>query len=184
MWTETPTGGTPNFLTGAGGFLQTAFSGYPGLRVNVSGCFLESPSLPQGTATVGIRGVSFLGSRFSFSYGPATITFVAEAADAERVDDATSAVTRYAHACDFAPVADASACRRGLAEHAHRTSPMRSVAERAQWGRVRLADGHVVAQRDLVVVDSAGGRYPLVPGAPVTLPLQSCSVQAALAARV
>lgn len=55
VWTETPTGGTPNFLTGAGGFLQvwereeavplypchaciallqTAFSGYTGLRTN------------------------------------------------------------------------------------------------------------------------------------------------------
>ena len=180
MWTETPTGGTPNFLTGAGGFLQTAFSGYPGLRVNTSGCFLESPSLPQGTGTVGIRGVSFLGSRFSFSYGPASITFVAEATGVERVDAASSAVTQYAHACDFAPVADASACRRGVAEDAVRASPLRSAGERAQWGRVRLADGHVVAQRALVVVDSAGSRYPLVPGgAPVTLPLQSCSVQAA-----
>jgi hypothetical protein len=27
VWTETPSGGTPNFLTGAGGFLQTAYFG-------------------------------------------------------------------------------------------------------------------------------------------------------------
>ena len=36
VWTETPTGGATNFLTGAGGFLQAAMMGYPGLRWEVA----------------------------------------------------------------------------------------------------------------------------------------------------
>lgn len=30
VWTETPTGGTTNFITGAGGFLQALLFGYGG----------------------------------------------------------------------------------------------------------------------------------------------------------
>ena len=33
VWTETPTGGAVNFLTGVGGFLQTVLFGLPGMRV-------------------------------------------------------------------------------------------------------------------------------------------------------
>lgn len=32
VWSETPTGGAPHFITGAGGWLQTVASGYGGLR--------------------------------------------------------------------------------------------------------------------------------------------------------
>ena len=62
VWTETPSGGTANFLTGAGGWLQTAFSGYTGLRVNDSALVL-APALPELAAVVQLRGVAYLGAR-------------------------------------------------------------------------------------------------------------------------
>lgn len=177
VWTETPTGGTPNFLTGAGGFLQTAFSGYTGLRVNASGCFFLAPALPEQTRTVGIRGVSFLGVRFSVSYDDTSITFSADAQGAERI--VRSPVVSYSNPCDFSFGINATACRLRIASH-QTDGSLASVAVRAQWGRVRLSDGHVVAARSLQVVDAAGRRYALVPGeGAVTIPLQTCSVQAA-----
>lgn len=36
VWTETPTGGTTNFITGAGGFLQGVISGLAGVRLSSS----------------------------------------------------------------------------------------------------------------------------------------------------
>ena len=56
VWTETPTGGTPNFLTGAGGWLQTAFFGYSGLRIGDTNLTL-SPSAPELTGAIGLRAV-------------------------------------------------------------------------------------------------------------------------------
>lgn len=177
VWTETPTGGTPNFLTGAGGFLQTAFSGYTGLRVNASGCYFISPALPELSSTVGIRGVSFLGTRFSVVYNASTITFVAEAQGDERFVNAPR--VSYSHPCDFVEGIDASGCRKHLATHRSAIETA-LVSDRAQWGRVRLADGHIVTARALDVVDANGVRYVLAAGgAPVTIPLQTCSVQQA-----
>ena len=56
-------GGCPNFLTGAGGFLQTLLHAYPGLRVNSSAMTFHSPSLPQGATGVKLRGLAYLGNR-------------------------------------------------------------------------------------------------------------------------
>lgn len=36
VWTETPSGGTTNFLTGAGGFLQAVINGLGGVRINTA----------------------------------------------------------------------------------------------------------------------------------------------------
>ena len=47
VWTETPTGGTTNFLTGIGGFLQTVLFGLPGLRIWPGRLALQ-PSLVEG----------------------------------------------------------------------------------------------------------------------------------------
>ena len=68
-----PTGGAPNFLTGAGGFLQAAFGGYSGLRVNSSGLYLD-PTMPEATTTLGLRGVSLLGARLDIQYGDSELT--------------------------------------------------------------------------------------------------------------
>ena len=64
---ETPSGGTPNFLTGAGGFIQLAYSGYPGLRVNDTHMSLK-PSLPSGLTSVKLRGIAYKGWRLDVAY--------------------------------------------------------------------------------------------------------------------
>jgi hypothetical protein len=152
---------------------------------------------------MGIRGVSFLGARFSFVYDAASVTVWAEAAAASpsrlvRASGSASAV-QYVHPCDAQRSSSSSGAGSGDAAAACRaridalgnggtpgaaarlTQP--PLHERAQWGRVRLNDGHVVVPRALVVVDAGGTRHPLTPGgAPVVLTLQSFSVQAAAAA--
>ena len=66
-WMETPTGGTPNFLTGAGGFLQGAFCGYTGLRVNDTAMSFR-PVLPVGWTSIKLRGIAYKGSRLDIAY--------------------------------------------------------------------------------------------------------------------
>lgn len=63
VWTETPTGGATNFLTGAGGFLQALINGYGGARI---GRFSYSfkPQLPPNTASMAFRRVVLLGNEF------------------------------------------------------------------------------------------------------------------------
>jgi hypothetical protein len=67
VWMETPTGGTPNFLTGAGGFLQGVFSSYPGLRMNDTAIAFK-PQLPPGAAAVKLRGLAWRGNRLDIEY--------------------------------------------------------------------------------------------------------------------
>jgi len=55
--------------------------------------------------------------------------------------------TRYVHLCDTAPGVDAQACRRQLVADGAGSHPSSPVFERAQCGRVRLSDGHVVSPR-------------------------------------
>ena len=81
-WMETPSGGTPNFLTGAGGFIQLAYSGYPGLRVNDTHMSLK-PLLPSGLTNIKLRGVAYKGSRLDIAYSTTvSITLLAEARSA------------------------------------------------------------------------------------------------------
>merc|ERR1712146_584355 len=67
VWTETPTGGTVNFLTGAGGFLQTALFGLPGLRILEDRLLLD-PKLLQGMRRVTARGLHFRGVTFELAF--------------------------------------------------------------------------------------------------------------------
>ncbi|KYQ91148.1 acid trehalase-like protein 1 [Tieghemostelium lacteum] len=58
VWTETPTGGTVNFITGAGGFLQGVINGYGGLRIHST--YLDfNPQLPINTTSLKLRGVHY-----------------------------------------------------------------------------------------------------------------------------
>ena len=50
VWTETPGGGTVNFITGAGGFMQSVVFGYGGLRLREERLDLRQPPLPKGAA--------------------------------------------------------------------------------------------------------------------------------------
>jgi len=63
VWTETPRGGTVNFITGAGGFLQSLVFGFGGLRLEHDRLLLNVPAPPTGTAEVKLRGVHYHGNR-------------------------------------------------------------------------------------------------------------------------
>ncbi len=74
VWTETPTGGTTNFLTGIGGFLQTVLFGYPGVRLNTT--LAVAPVLLEFASSVRLRGIHFVyGSVFQLDYDARTVTF-------------------------------------------------------------------------------------------------------------
>ena len=74
VWTENPDGGSNNFLTGAGGFLQAAFFGYTQLRIDDNQMTLK-PSLPELTNVVKLRGFSYLGNVIDLQYDAASISF-------------------------------------------------------------------------------------------------------------
>jgi len=73
VWTETPTGGTVNFITGAGGFLQGMWAGYPGLRIRGQKLDFLNPQLPQGVTGITLRRVHYLGNQVSVSYDAKTV---------------------------------------------------------------------------------------------------------------
>lgn len=79
VWTETPKGGAVNFLTGAGGFLQTVTFGYPGIRIGGDGLRLK-PVLPGGASFLRVRGISFHGGVLDLSYdnAHATVTLASQ----------------------------------------------------------------------------------------------------------
>ncbi|GAM19795.1 hypothetical protein SAMD00019534_029700 [Acytostelium subglobosum LB1] len=62
VWTETPTGGTVNFITGAGGFLQGILFGYGGLRIQ-DGLLDFHPQLPPNTDSLAIRSLCYQGAQ-------------------------------------------------------------------------------------------------------------------------
>ena len=81
-WMESPGGrGTPNFLTGAGGFLQAALSGFPGLRLTDTALALQSPQLAPGATRVVLRGLAYLGSRFDVVIEAAQLSVTLRAAE-------------------------------------------------------------------------------------------------------
>ena len=61
VWQETPHGGAVNFLTGAGGFLQSVIFGYGGLRLSNDALLLHPPQPPGNATSVGLHGVDYLG---------------------------------------------------------------------------------------------------------------------------
>ena len=78
VWTETPTGGAVNFLTGVGGFLQTVLFGLPGMRVWPDHLAFK-PALVQGMSDVTVRGVHYRSAVFALSYTNESMTFTAAA---------------------------------------------------------------------------------------------------------
>jgi len=74
-WTETPSGGCPDFLTGAGGFLQGVVFGYNRLRI-ADGRLELRPVLPPGSKRVRVRGAHYLGNTMDLTVrlnGSATV---------------------------------------------------------------------------------------------------------------
>jgi hypothetical protein len=169
VWSETPGGGCQNFLTGAGGFLQVAFNGYSGLRVNLTAATLHTPALPPGATTSTLRGLAYLGNRVTISYDAATISIALAAAPTAREVDALA--ERPELRVRYAPVAAPAAVAAAALE---------PLSRRSQLGRVVLGAGaHVVPPQPLAVVDASGASHGLSAGTPVVLPLQTISVVAA-----
>jgi len=86
VWTETPTGGAVNFITGAGGFLQTVLYGLPGLRIRAD--HLEfNPSFVEGMTSVTVRGLHYQGSVLRLSYSSSATTLRCEKGPGVEVTD-------------------------------------------------------------------------------------------------
>jgi trehalose/maltose hydrolase-like predicted phosphorylase len=63
VWTETPSGGTVNFITGAGGFLQSVVFGYGGLRLREDRLDVHPPPLPSGATKLTLNGLHYRGNK-------------------------------------------------------------------------------------------------------------------------
>lgn len=194
VWTETPTGGTPNFVTGAGGFLQALVYGYPYLRLGDTAVTINASMLIEGSTSLRLRGLSYLGNRLLYSYNATHLTLSLQPAST------SPAVTRgvYERTREYADVCAAAgnehgcaAVRDALRDLAAKPRPARlggalaapgTLADRSQAGKVMI---HVrgrltqVAATPLVVVDESGARYPLTNTTQLVLPLQLVSLEAA-----
>ena len=190
---ETPSGGCPNFITGAAGFLQALIFGYPRLRLNDSSLTFSSPMLVDGSTSLRLRGLAFLGNRLDVSYNATTIEFSLQSSAACSADGRPAGSTRRRYAAAGAGVgagagagagADAGSESRGLLPDRNAALQLRSTAP-CQHGRVAFA-GAIVELRALVVVtESDGRRHALAPGFPLALPVADVFVIAAAdAARV
>jgi len=166
--------GTPNFLTGAGGFLQALIYGYPGLRINDTALNLAAPTLPEGSSKVRLRGVAYRGNRLLLEYDGATMT-VALLTQADtvirrtheyKVPSRSSRPTSSSLRPASPPVAgDLSLL------------PRAQLSLRSQSGQVVIG-GRRLAATPLVLVDASGGRHPLST-VPLSLPLQRVAIVAA-----
>lgn len=183
VWWETTGGDTSNFITGAGGFLQAAYNGYTGLRVNDTALGVD-PALPEGTGLVRLRGIAYRGNRLDVSYDAGSVTFQLQAPPPPVADD--DAPAEHRHAYDAAALEGdriAAGLPRGW-RAALSLAPTTRLSARSQVGRVVLdaytAAPYTVAVAPLEVVDAAGTAHPLTPGGPpVTLaPLQRAAVRA------
>lgn len=64
IWSEAPGGGgCPNFLTGAGIWLQSLWAGYLGVRFADDALLIRAPRLPPNTTALTLRGVAYAGAR-------------------------------------------------------------------------------------------------------------------------
>ena len=59
--------GATNFMTGAGGFLQTIFNGFFGIRIHLNQLEIKNPNLPLNLSNLRIRGFSYLNSKFQIN---------------------------------------------------------------------------------------------------------------------
>ena len=68
-----PTAG--NFITGAGGFLQSVINGYAGIRLNFDYLRIKESYLPEGTTSLELKGITYLNNIFSLSIYETNKTF-------------------------------------------------------------------------------------------------------------
>uniref|UniRef100_A0A182MI62 Protein-glucosylgalactosylhydroxylysine glucosidase n=1 Tax=Anopheles culicifacies TaxID=139723 RepID=A0A182MI62_9DIPT len=71
VWSENGDGadGAGNFITGAGGFLQSLINGYAGVRLRHGKLIINKPRLPPGTTRLFIPQLNFGGVQFALDIG-------------------------------------------------------------------------------------------------------------------
>ncbi|GAM22451.1 hypothetical protein SAMD00019534_056260 [Acytostelium subglobosum LB1] len=72
VWTETPEGGTVNFITGAGGFLQAVAFGFSGLRIRPQQLDFN-PQLPPDTESIKLAALNYLGCKLDVFWNESSI---------------------------------------------------------------------------------------------------------------
>jgi protein-glucosylgalactosylhydroxylysine glucosidase len=173
VWTETPTGGCPNFLTGAGGFLQTAFNGYSGLRINMSSATFHNPRQPEGATTTTLRGIAYLGNRITIVINQQTISVTVLTTPSSEVVDAMVSNPLWKIKYQM------NKHKKINKKSGEKLLPL---SQRSQIGRVLLNStlnvSSVIPAKSLAVKDSNGMTTPLVVGEPLVLSLQTISIVA------
>ncbi|XP_040164349.1 protein-glucosylgalactosylhydroxylysine glucosidase-like isoform X1 [Anopheles arabiensis] len=85
VWSENGDGadGAGNFITGAGGFLQSLINGYAGVRLRHGKLVIANPRLPPATTRLFIPELNFAGVKFALDIGQSgfRITFGAAAGE-------------------------------------------------------------------------------------------------------
>lgn len=190
VWRETPNGGVANFLTGAGGYLQTLAFGYPGLRFNDTALTLNPYMLENGNI-VSIRGMNYLGNRLDISYTTTTLSVTVQASMTNeamfntRYDGSIGNDHNYAPSCASTGSRICEEVWKNDIEQQYTAKELHnllyptaqlSAFERNQIGRVRFANGHILKIQPLTLIDSTGKTYPLVSGNTVNLPLQRINI--------
>jgi len=74
IWTETPTGGHYNFITGAGGFLQNVIYGYGGVSVTEDSLSIDPLLAPGGVTAMKFRGITYKLSVFSAEWSDTSMS--------------------------------------------------------------------------------------------------------------
>jgi len=72
VWTEFPSGGAVNFITGAGGFLQSIWGGFLGLRIEDEKLSFN-PVLPSFMTSVKINKIQYLGNSIDVYYNSTNV---------------------------------------------------------------------------------------------------------------
>ena len=162
VWSETPSGGCPNFLTGAGGYLQTMSAGFPQMRHNDTALVFTRPVLPSGSSRLTLRGLAYLGNRITVSYDATTVSF-----ESVPVPDAATL-----DALPFSREYDAAASSAWRPPRRPDLSllPSSSLSDRSSLGRVWL-HGALLPSIALVVIDEGGRVYPLSSAQKISLPV-------------
>lgn len=79
-WSENQpnTPGAGNFITGAGGFLQSVINGYGGIRLHFDYLSITNFFMPKNSNSLEFNGITYLNSRFSMKIvnQTATIKFI------------------------------------------------------------------------------------------------------------
>ena len=73
IWFETPTGGTSNFITGAGGFLQALPFGYGGIEIDATNG-INLRNLPNSDVEFSLNGISFKSCFITISFKATTVS--------------------------------------------------------------------------------------------------------------